>query len=320
MSKYSVEIDLSNENSSHTKIIRMIGRNKRVVEFGCAAGHMSRVLKEKFGCEVVGLEINHEDAKRARAYCSEVIIGDIDELAWCEELSGSCFDVAIFADVLEHLRSPETALERVRDILSEHGSIVVSVPNIANTSIRLELLLGGFEYEELGILDNTHLRHFTLKSIIHLIVDAGFYIDSVDYVVKDVPESIIRNTLKALDLTPTKVTIDYLSSMEAIAYQFIVRALIRRPKEYTPYPFKDMKKPERIVESYFQERAGRIEQYEKWLQDRDHLVEEQARQIEAKDAHIQDIESELNLIKGSKAWRMAELFRKLVYLRLLRRF
>ena len=42
-------------------------------------------------------------------------------------------------------------------------------------------------------------------------------------------------------------------------------------------------------------------------------VQEQEQQIHAKDVHIYNIESELNLIKGSKVWRLAELFRKVIY-------
>jgi len=55
MSKYSWLIDLKNMNSSQTKIIKLVGSNKKVIEFGCAAGDMSKVLKEDYHCEVVGM-------------------------------------------------------------------------------------------------------------------------------------------------------------------------------------------------------------------------------------------------------------------------
>ena len=65
---------------------------------------------------------------------------------------------------------------------------------------------------------------------------------------------------------------------------------------------------------------GVVRQKDSLLQDqaqqihaKDSALEEQARQIHAKDVHICDIESELNLIKDSKAWRLAELFRKVIY-------
>ena len=55
MSKYSLEIDLSEKNSAHTKIINLVGKNKRALDFGCADGYMSKLLKEKYNCEIVGL-------------------------------------------------------------------------------------------------------------------------------------------------------------------------------------------------------------------------------------------------------------------------
>ena len=288
MGKYFREIDLSEKNSAHTKIINLVGSNKRILEFGCASGYMSKVLKEKFNCELVGLEINREDAKEAETYCKEVIVGDIENLEWCEKLSGSRFDVAIFADVLEHLKDPKAVLIEVKNVLSEDGYILVSVPNIANTSIRLELLLGSFEYEELGILDNTHLKYFTLKSLINLIEDAGFYIELVDYVVKDIPAKIIEETLKLIDLKSSKKTLNYFSGIESIAYEFVVKALNLKPKGYTSYIFKEIKKPERVFEKVFQEQARQIE-------GKDSLIKEQAQQIEAKDSliqgHIQQIEA-----------------------------
>ena len=62
MSKYLTKIDLSNANSFHAKIVNLVGKNKRVIEFGCSAGFVSEVLRNEFNCEVVGLEINRDDA------------------------------------------------------------------------------------------------------------------------------------------------------------------------------------------------------------------------------------------------------------------
>jgi len=66
---------------------------------------------------------------------------------------------------LEHLRNPWRVLEETQQLLKSEGYIVVSIPNIAHGAIRLALLQGRFEYTELGILDNTHLRFFTRKTV-----------------------------------------------------------------------------------------------------------------------------------------------------------
>ena len=40
----------------------------------------------------------------------------------------------------------------------------MSLPNVANIWVRLNLLFGRFNYSRVGILDETHLRFFTLES------------------------------------------------------------------------------------------------------------------------------------------------------------
>lgn len=71
----------------------------------------------------------------------------------------------MFADVLEHLRDPAAVLRRCIPALKESGKIILSVPNIANWIIRLGLLFGKFDYMDRGILDRTHLRFFTMRSL-----------------------------------------------------------------------------------------------------------------------------------------------------------
>jgi len=56
----------------------------------------------------------------------------------------------------------------------------VSLPNIANVSVRAALLLGHFRYTERGILDRTHLSFYTLASAKHLLEGAGFRIRAVE--------------------------------------------------------------------------------------------------------------------------------------------
>ena len=299
MSKYSRVIDLSDTNSAATKIIELVGKNKKVLEYGCAGGHMSKVLKEKYGCEVVGIEINPQDAKTARDYCKEVVVGDIEDFGWCKRLAGKKFDVAIFADVLEHLKRPERPLEKVREFLKDNGCVLVSVPNIANVSIRLELLSGGFEYEDLGILDDTHLKYFTLKSIINLIESAKLYVDSVDYSTKDLPDKVIAEQLKPLGLRATKKTIKNFGTVEAIAYEFILKANKRKPKGYVPYKFKEIEKPQRVMEEVFGEQAKQnrekgkhIANLEAALTDgKSHIKNIEARLLDQK-THIKSLESE----------------------------
>jgi len=91
-------------------------------------------------------------------------------------------------------------------------------------------------------------------------------------------------------------------------------AMLRNARQAGAKPiklvFKETKKPERLLEELLQEQAQEIRA-------KDRLIQEKSQQIKTKDEHIRIIESELNLIKQSKGWRIAEVFRRLFYTRLL---
>jgi 2-polyprenyl-3-methyl-5-hydroxy-6-metoxy-1,4-benzoquinol methylase len=86
----------------------------------------------------------------------------------------------VCADVLEHLARPETLLERIHGWLRPGGTLLVSLPNIANVSVRVSLLLGHFRYTDRGILDRTHLSFYTLASARHLLEGAGFEVQAAE--------------------------------------------------------------------------------------------------------------------------------------------
>ncbi len=170
---------LLDENSSLTKMLGLIGNDKQVVDFGCATGYFAHLLSQK-QCLVTGVEINSEAASAAKQYCQEVIVADLDFVSVQEILGDRQFDVAIFGDVLEHLRDPWQVLRDTRQILKKDGYIVASIPNIAHGAIRLSLLQGKFEYTELGILDNTHLRFFTRKTVQDLVENSGYLLKNIE--------------------------------------------------------------------------------------------------------------------------------------------
>ena len=167
------------ENHSLVKMLNFVGTNKRVIDFGCASGSFAQLLTLK-GCIVTGVEINSEAAKLAEKYCQQIIIADLDFVSLQEILPDQHFDVAIFGDVLEHLRNPWQILKETKNLLKADGYVVASIPNIAHASIRLALLQGKFEYSELGILDNTHLRFFTRKTVEELFDKSGYLIELTD--------------------------------------------------------------------------------------------------------------------------------------------
>ena len=82
-------------------------------------------------------------------------------------------DALVFGDVLEHLRDPWATLQSLSGLLRDGGALVACIPNISHWSIVAGLLAGRFDYAEEGLLDRTHLRFFTLRSILDLVRRAG---------------------------------------------------------------------------------------------------------------------------------------------------
>jgi len=157
--------------TAHALVLRLVGRNKSVLEIGPASGYLSRCFVDA-GCRVTGIEADPE-AAGADHPDIQFIYGCVEEEEVLRQIRGT-FDVVVLADVLEHLRWPEQTLLRVRSFLNPGGYAVVSLPNIANWKTRIDLLLGRFEYREEGIMDRTHLRFFTKRSAEAMILAAGY--------------------------------------------------------------------------------------------------------------------------------------------------
>jgi O-antigen biosynthesis protein len=209
------------EGSSHMLVVGLVPHGARVLEFGCATGYMSEVLKSRKGCKVTGIEISPEAAEIAREHCDRVIVGDAEELDYGELLGKDRFEAILFADVLEHLKRPGDVLERIRPFLSRRGRVIASIPNIAHGSVRLALLAGEFRYRELGLLDSTHLRFFTRAGIHDLFEGAGFVITDWLYTRNEIDGTEVR--VPALPMSDSLR--EWLQKdPESSIYQFIVRA------------------------------------------------------------------------------------------------
>ena len=163
------------DHSSHAVAARWVGEGRRVLDVGCGQAFFSEVLAAA-GNHVVGVDQLAEPA--ARTALEDYVRADLDAgLASVRGLlDREGFDTVLLMDVLEHLRWPEELLGECRSFLRPGGTIIVSVPNVANLTVRLALLLGRFEYTERGILDRTHVRHFTRRTVRRMVRDLGYAI------------------------------------------------------------------------------------------------------------------------------------------------
>ncbi len=149
--------------------IRALPPGLRLLDLGAAGGHLGRAVRDRCSF-LAGVEPDRNLSASAREGYDDWRAVD----ALCAGDWDARFDVVVCADVLEHLADPEALLERIRGWLKDGGILFVSLPNIANVSIRLALLFGHFRYTERGILDRTHFSFYTRSSARHLLENTGF--------------------------------------------------------------------------------------------------------------------------------------------------
>lgn len=277
--RYRVPVDPAATNSAHAAAIRMVGHDQRVLEVGCSVGHVTEHLVAN-GNSVVGIEIDPDAAAEARTYATAVHVADIDRTP-LDELVGGPFDVVVFGDVLEHLRDPSAALDAAARVLTDDGCLVVSIPNVAHADVRLMLLAGRWDYQEHGLLDETHLRFFTRDGLRSLLARSGFVATAIDRVT--IP-MFGTNLPVVPELFGEPVRRFVQSDPEALTFQFIVRAerdgddvLRRDAPDYRPLSGED----------------ARLER----------AVADQQQMLAERDAHVAALQTELD------AWRHSTLAR-----------
>ncbi len=148
-----------------------------ILDVGCSAGNFLGAL-ERPNMYRAGIEPDVEAFKSAKAKMEECINSTFDEelVKSIENRSlHNRFDCIVFNDVLEHLIDPWGALRLAKRILSTNGVVVASIPNILFYSGVVNMIrTQDFKYESAGIMDITHLRFFSKKSIIRMFEETGY--------------------------------------------------------------------------------------------------------------------------------------------------
>lgn len=180
MLKYGKNIVFNPEKLNKLNIdrqsINLIPNNTRVLDIGCATGFMGEYLKRKKKCRVIGVEQGREEAVRAKRVLDEVIVGDIEDIKTLSQIHYR-FNVILMSAIVEHLKDPDKTLKAIKKLLKKDGFIIATTSNIVHWSTRLGFIKGKFEYKDFGILDNTHLRFFTIHTFKKLFEDAGYKIE-----------------------------------------------------------------------------------------------------------------------------------------------
>lgn len=161
--------------SSHQWAVDTVPPAATVLDIGGGDGSIAEALIDR-GCSVTLADLPEQLAKFPEGRATRVAL-DLD-LDWSIDLTP--YSHILLLDVVEHLPHPEDFLDQLRRFFTnEHKTLILTTPNVAFFVVRLSMLLGQFNYGRSGILDRTHTRLFTFRTLRKLLQDAGFVIEQV---------------------------------------------------------------------------------------------------------------------------------------------
>jgi len=161
-------------HSSHYQALKIVNAkdNLKILDIGSGQGlFASNISKNNYKTGVDFIPQDELTGKNFNEYYEFDLNNGLPEKIQTEK-----FDYVLSLDILDLLIDYEKILRQIKMILKEDGKLIISLPNIANIYVRLNLLIGRFPYSNRGILDRTHLHFFTLGLIKKVLRKNGFEI------------------------------------------------------------------------------------------------------------------------------------------------
>lgn len=255
------------ERSSLSVLARLVAPHSTVLDLGCGSGALGQYLAETRSCTSDGVTLSEAEAEHARPHYRRVVV---DNLEWCDlhaAFAGQRYDFIVCADVLEHLSRPERVLDACRALLAPSGKLLISVPNAGYCGLVLDLMHGEFRYREEGLLDRTHLRFFTRRSLTRFLHEQHWSLETLDTIRREWPESEFQ---VELDSIPAAVTRYMLAQPDALTYQFIGVACPENPDAAAAVPFSVIASATAPAHAIFSAQlylgaAGQYSETAKWI-------------------------------------------------------
>jgi 2-polyprenyl-3-methyl-5-hydroxy-6-metoxy-1,4-benzoquinol methylase len=160
------------DGTSHAVILDMVSKlppGHRVLDVGCSGGRLAEFIRGA-GHHVTGIDYMEIPGVRDRT--DQFFQVDLTQGIPAEV--GSGYDVIIAGDVIEHLPRPTQTMREIAKLLRPGGQVFLSVPNFGHWYPRSRAVFGMFGYDRRGILDDTHLRFFSRRTLRRLVRRAGF--------------------------------------------------------------------------------------------------------------------------------------------------
>lgn len=214
------------KRSYRPEIVQFLPDNyTKVLEIGCHEGDFSYNLKKE--CEIWGVEPNRTAAEYALQKLNKVLIGKYEEIY--HELPDAYFDLVICNDVIEHIADHDNFFKSIQNKMTCEGVLIASVPNVRHISNLYGLLVKkDWEYQNNGILDYTHLRFFTEKSLLRTLNSHQFKIEHFTGINSCIKKYALVGDLFSISITlltslSILATLGYYWDIQYLQYGFRVK-------------------------------------------------------------------------------------------------
>lgn len=145
----------------------------RILEVGCASGHLSGIIAEHYSrAEVTGIDIYAPAVREARRRYPGVSfhISDAHTLPF----KSGYFDLVVCSETIEHVVKPGRVLHEIARVLKPHGRALIEMDS---GSIPFRLVWWFWTQWGRGkVWKNAHLHPFSSRELESLIASNGFII------------------------------------------------------------------------------------------------------------------------------------------------
>ena len=145
----------------------------KVLDVGCGDGTILYMLQKDYELEPYGIDISINAVNKAKERGIKASVANLNEKI---PFPNNYFNVIFCTDVLEHLFSPENALQEIYRVSKEDAIIIFSIPNLGHLKNRIQFFWGK-NITEPPFQVKSHIRFWTKKSFVKLLTENGFKIE-----------------------------------------------------------------------------------------------------------------------------------------------
>ncbi len=133
-----------------------IGPTDDVLDIGCDKGHMAVWFRRVTQGRVVGVDIAEYSIAWDRAHLPdcEWVCSEAEAMPFADD----SFDVAVLAEILEHVANPMTVIQEAERVVKPGGKVVITVPG--NAEILEQWGSGADDIKRTGFELDGHVREY----------------------------------------------------------------------------------------------------------------------------------------------------------------